>query len=309
MILSHSRRRRAGFSLIELLVVISMIALLAALTVGTVFKVRARQDITNSEETLRKINTLLDNRWKTVLDAAAEDSRQGRVPDAVLTFAGNDKERAKAIWTYLKLKNEFPTTFTEAKTPIFLGGVQVLNARAVYGALPNSAGGNDDKESAACLFLALSATGNRGQVSTGDGLQNQTKDVAIGSTNLKVFVDSWGTPIAFTRMAYGGELNTPRPGASSIDPCDPQGKLAGWAPASLTQLWQGVSNPPGPLTTGIRTNYSTAFGGISATYPGATSGWAPSLVSAGPDRAFSGTLGTGDDLVSYRLRKEGAKGD
>ena len=105
------------------------------------------------------------------------------------------------------------------------------------------------------------------------------------------------------RLAFdgnGGELNTdPQTRFPNRDPFDPEGK-----PATVTALtnWWGSLNCP---TLGDGGGYPTA-----ATYRATNRNHVIALISAGPNKVFADpTIYDGDNLISYRLRREGAKGD
>jgi prepilin-type N-terminal cleavage/methylation domain-containing protein len=314
--------RRRGFTLVELLVVILLIATLAAISVGAFFRVQAAEKNRATESTLSKIETALNRKRSAVLDDAAKDAQNGSIPPLVVAFAGNDKDRARVLWTYIKLKNEFPTTLKEAQTDILLGGQVVLPHRRIFDppTLPawnNAAPGSEAVQSAACLYVALTATGNRGEVTGLDGLNQQTADVVIpgtgsssGASSAKAFADAWGNPIAFVRMAFPDEVNGPpytRGGVANMDPCDPLGKLTqgsgGWSAIQLNTFWTVI------VTDHIRAG---ALPFPPATYPmppnAQVRNWIMTTVSAGPDGDLSNFF-DGDNLVGYRIRREGARGD
>ncbi len=298
---------RRGFTLVELLVVVALLALLAALSAGAYFRIQASEKNRAAEATLSKLNTLHDRRWKAVLDTASQDALQSKIPDLVVQFAGGDKDRARAVWTYMRLKNEFPTTRAEAVTDVVIPGtaVVVLQHRKIFDQLPNS--GTPEEQSAACLYLALTATGNRGETVAGDGLEQQTADINLtGGGSARVFVDPWAQPIIYFRMGFAPELNLPpyiRSGVQNRDLCDPLGKLTQaqgtWTAASLNLFWAAMAQ-----------NHIGAGTVVPATYPIPSQNWVPTAVSAGPDKAFGApTYFDGDNLVGFRLRREGNRGD
>ena len=280
--------RRRGFTLIEILVVISLIAVLAALSVGALFRVRAAQQTSNTEGTLGKLDTLLMARWSAVLVNAKTP------PDGVIAFCDGDKERAVSLWTYAVLKNEFPVSYAELTT-ISINGA-TLQPRAVFKKVQTTTpSASLTEQSAALFYAAIMDTGTRGTANSLEGLQQQV-DTANG---LSVFKDNWGIPIVFIRDASNAEIQAPphsKPSASgSSNPLDPRKLLINW-------------------TNAANKNAAATALGLSGGF--VNSNFIPTLVSAGPDKDFGtapylgGAAGdsSNDNLLSYR-RREGTRRD
>jgi prepilin-type N-terminal cleavage/methylation domain-containing protein len=301
-----TRDRRSAFTLIELLVVISIIAVLAALTATAVFGVRRNMQKTSAETTLQKIDQKLLQKVKTIRDQIQEDltKRSGAEnPEvySVLTACGGDKERAKGVLLYARLRRDLPMTFAEARGNFVVCG-HTYRASPAFASLP-AAGTGDIEESAACLYTAVAAMGSL------DGLEQQ---VGTSQAGHKVFIDGIGQPVGFNRLGYdgnGGELNK----APAFDPFYPNKSGAGayrnlateydatnGANAFNNQVWLAVRQPavswlPAPTAyPGLK--HHTAF-----------------CFSAGLNRTFaeppSNGIYDGDNLFSYRLRLEGGSGD
>lgn len=338
--MTTGRARRGGFSLIELMTVIGIIALLSALAVGTYMRLRGSTTEKVTDETMTKIHSMMADRWGAVIDRATADIRSGSVPADVMTAANNDKDLARVIWTYFKLKNEFPTTRAEGTTDIQIkvnGSFKtVLKAKAVFSSIPvnpSSVSATSiaalETESAACLYKALRDTGTGGVVTGVEGLEQQTGTSASGP----VYTDAWNTPIAFARMAYTAELNGPpylKGNPVSKDPIDPLGRLINKPSAlpttfDLASFWNtvwsnhiGTAGSPDWPGSPIPTTYATNTIG--------TANWVPTLISAGANKRYrtvqfdppsspntppSWLIGTdelnGDNPLSFRVRA-GQKG-
>ena len=315
--------RRPAFTLIELLVVISIIAVLAAITTGVFGRVRLSQTKSATDATLAKLNSLIERRVKAIHDQVADDVKNNTslyaLVEADVLASGGNKDLAKAVWTHAKMKNELPMSFAEAKAPTPVFGVRTIPVKAVFAALPVGVAGGTPEESAVCLYLAVTANAGGGTAAETDGLQQQIGDAGLGG--FKCFKDAWGTPIAFVRTAYNGEVAgkpffVPTPtNPNPFDPFDPRGKLPGMT--GLAGWWTAVRAP-------------VTWAGVPTTYPPAAPAnlnhtW--TAISAGPDKQWWGPRGTPgaatdiygltvpdtdtakDNQLSYRLRREGARGD
>ena len=326
----HLPRPRRGFSLIEVLVVISIIGVLAAISAGAMFRLRAAQVTSNTEGTLSKLHGLMMTRWSAVLDGSKKT-----VPADLVARCGDDKERAASVWAYATLKNEFPTTFTEATTAIDLGGGVILKPRGIFKSVSTNNGAtyiatqtpSAEQQSAALLYVAITQGGNQGNAAGSDGSNQQVGSTDVIDTapmspkptvSLPVYKDGWGTHIAFIRNATGGEIGAaPYMKANSI-------KVPNGAPPPATIDFT-VKNPLDPMgrllvrtgnpwavtvpTNGYRATMLTGLGLADFT----NENFLPTLVSFGankkPGTLLGGDDGGDDNLLSYRLRREGDKGN
>ena len=311
---STAPRPRRGFTLIEILVVIAIIGVLTAISAGALFRLRATQTVNNTEGTQSKLHGLMMTRWSAVLGQSKKT-----VPPALLVLCIEDKDRAASVWAYATLKNEFPTTFAEATTPINLGGGVILQPRGIFKkfALANPGITAPDEQSAALFYVAITQGGNGGNAAGSDGSDQQTGTLAGGAS---VYKDGWGTHIAFVRNASFGEIGAPPymrantiqvPNASPPpltvpfivkNPLDPTGLL--------------LLRPGNPWASTAPTNSyrATMLTGLGlADFTNET--FLPTLVSAGANKKFGTNYfdvvadDSADNLLSYRLRREGDKGN
>ncbi|MGL6095446.1 MAG: prepilin-type N-terminal cleavage/methylation domain-containing protein [Fimbriiglobus sp.] len=300
--------RRGGVTLIELLTVIAVIGIIAAIGTAAYMAATGGQRDKNTDATLQKLHALMTKRYTVLFEEARAEVKAGRAPASLMTVCDNDPERAAAVWAYLKLKVGMPTTHAEASADAaFTSGANTVThpKLAIFGSgLANA--GTPEEQSATCLFLALTKGGAGGVAFDIDaGLQQNIQEGPAGS----VFVDGYGKPIAFVRMAYQTELNAPPfspPTGTNRDPLDPSGRVpktaispALWTSAALASFWTAVTagHIPGA-------NVPPAYNGAQR--------WVPTLVSGGNNMKLGALFGTDDDgidnLVSYRLRA-GQKGN
>ena len=323
--------RRDGFTLIELLVVISIIIVLGAVSAGAYFRIKAAQAVTATETNIGKLNSNLRQNWEIVVKQAGDDVRDEKLPEvrALITLLNGNKELAKVLWTYIRLRLDFPTTFREAQSPITVGSFTAqpkrifmppaLPAFASVPAVPS------EEQSAACLFLALTATGRSGNTVGLEGLNNQAADLNLtgapaGTTPVKVFNDSWGKPLAFCRIGFNAmELDTAEYTKANVyrDPFDPTGQIPKYAAlsaanqASVNAIWAQLNQYHMTVGGVTPVEYSAYVGADRPPLipPRPTRHWYPTIISGNSDRTFDAGLGTGNDIVSYRLSREGTKGN
>ena len=113
----HAGNRRRGFTMIEMMVVITIILALMALTASAVMKVMATQANSNTQTTLNNVQGLLTRQWS----AAKDQARQEAIPPAVQSYimnnlAGTDANanaRMRVIYIKLRMRQLFPMNFNE----------------------------------------------------------------------------------------------------------------------------------------------------------------------------------------------------
>lgn len=309
-----ARRPRAGFTLIELLVVISIMALLSALVAAGIGKVRNAQMSNATDMTLTKLQQALNAQWEEAAKAARD--LRDNVPTDLVTICGGDKERARSVYAYMRLKQQLPQTFAEAQANVTVTGDDgsgntlsySLPKLKTYATVPAGGGGlTADQQAAVLLFMALANKGTLPEEVT-QGAQTQ-----IGT--FTAFRDAWGTPISFVRF-FGSdpvvaEIQAPpyaKVGSVTRDPFDP-------APAPNMGKGRLEANIP-PLWA---TNKPTVLNGLNANLPAvADSPWrvafdggnkVVTVISAGADKTFQNNPGDSDDSYGFRVLRQGNKGE
>lgn len=265
-------RVRSGFTLLELFVVIAIIGVLVALATTAVFQVQESRMIADTETVIRTVNKVLEQQWRGVLDKAEKED----VSASVMTMAGGDARRARVIWKCLRLKQEFPVSFAEAKA----GVPGYLAPKSVYTGAIGASSGLWDVENATCILLALQQ--NRSGVSlVPDTITGNLLDT--NGDGLKELVDSWGKPIVLYRFPVGSveldALNPAKPGSRSAkfrNPLDPEGTL-------MDPSWNFEG---GAGVTEFEGLCFRVHSGTGATYTPISTYMVPTLVSSGRNRQF-----------------------
>src|SRR5262245_43092969 len=108
---------REAFTLIELLIVMSIITLLAALVAGASILYIGRQRESNTKTIIASVYRELDWQWKSVIDDAKVEWKGGNLDSTVMNtvkgMAGGDPERAQVIWVKCRLRQQFPMNYFE----------------------------------------------------------------------------------------------------------------------------------------------------------------------------------------------------
>lgn len=240
--------RRGGFTLMELLVVITIIAALMALTASATMKFITSQQMSNTQSTLDRVQSQLNRAWSKVKDQANKEP----IPANVMALAGTDANaaaRARVIYVKLRMRQQFPMNFAEALNvpyqnpelatwglptlvpgypisplPAQPGYVSYLASLGITAATVSTQPFPQYYESSACLLMAL----QRGVSGAGINAEELTSGGAAGNLNgIPILVDAWNRPIYFSRFPVGcPSLNpTGLPQTGANDPGDPQGLL------------------------------------------------------------------------------------
>lgn len=135
---------RRGFTAIELLIVVTIIALLAALTAGAVFRTLRVQEGAASDAALVRLGSALESQWRVVAETAKSeyDGLPAEVKQSLLLLADTGApgagatpsphprrdERARLLYIKFRQKKEFPTSFYDAidPAPVTVVGNQTL---------------------------------------------------------------------------------------------------------------------------------------------------------------------------------------
>ena len=282
--------RRSGFTLIEMLVVISIVVVILGVGVGATMKFREAATNRAADDQMKQLQIALNGQYETVVSQCNKD----KPPDAILAYCGGDPDRTRAVHAAAMLRTYFPETFAEAtasfsiQSPTDPTKVQNYNnpVRAAFKQVAGSTGLTPEQQSAVLLYLILSeqAVGQgSGEVRSKEGMVKDS-----GGKDYKVFIDPWNTPIRFSRWAQHADLDVaPYAHASpsgSIDPLDPKSRVV-----TVTSTWTAAQRDP--LNVAQRNLQFVSRNRV------------PSVFSAGKDKTDPT-----DDRIGYKLNRQGASG-
>ena len=177
--------RRSGVTLVQLLVVIPIIGILAALIFGGVWSALDRQKQRNTELTLTKVNLALGNQTQVVVD----DAQRKPIPPQFLVWAANDTQLAREEFIVQSVELNFPNT----KAGAMNGTALLAPLPAFQQAWAAARDGHDEK--AACLYMILKRCPGFNDV----GLNPQETLDRYGD-GLKEVVDAYGEPLTTVRL-------------------------------------------------------------------------------------------------------------
>jgi type II secretory pathway pseudopilin PulG len=245
---------RGAFTMVELMVVITIIIALMALAASAIFKYLATQQASNTQSTLDRVQSQLAKAWSNAVRQANSETIDPAIFSWIQTnLAGSDANataRVRVIYVKLKMRQQFPMNFAEALNvsytnpelagwglpttvspsplPALPGYVNYLNSLGITAAAVSAQSSPQPYESSACLLMAL----QRGVSGAGSNASDLTAGGAAGNYitpnngSLPYLTDAWGRPIYFSRFPTGCPVLNPNGAQKGAnDPGDPQGTL------------------------------------------------------------------------------------
>ncbi len=186
---TRKSKRRAAFTLVELLTVIAIIAMLGAISISTVRVAIETARTSQTEATISRIDSSLT--------AIYEKYQYRRVE----TNGANLRARTEArVWTIRDmLRCDLPCTEDELLTDSAFGGTTPLQ-EAYRVAVANSNGGFGEYSNAELLYLIVTHADPESR-----SMFTEREVADTDGNGLYEFVDGWGRPICWLRWAPGLE--------------------------------------------------------------------------------------------------------
>jgi prepilin-type N-terminal cleavage/methylation domain-containing protein len=206
--LAGGSRRDAGFTLVELLIVVTIIALVAGMMLFALAGARNSALEKKTRTTISRLNEALLARWMTY-ETRRIVWQDGQGPQGLNSPSAAARMRVKALRELMRM--EMPQKWSEVQTGPNTGIAipaanrayrrRIAEARGKDGKPANQSQNFSDLANAECLYLILTT-----RMGEEESIRDSIKDSEIGDVDgdgLFEFLDGWGMPICFLRWAPG----------------------------------------------------------------------------------------------------------
>lgn len=215
----RTQRPSGGFTLVELLIVVTIIGIIAAMVLGAVHAARESARRLKTRSTITKLHAIIAEKYESYRTRRVPIDTSGLAPGAAAYFRlrgirelmrmemperlndithpgstdyGNDPPQVGDI----NLAVDIPYPPPPATATITMQLYRPAQARAFFMRILQSHPGNTTYDSAEYLYLIVSMAGRRDQF-------NEDEIGDVDQDGWLEFVDAWGNPIEFLRWAPG----------------------------------------------------------------------------------------------------------
>ncbi|NLE38291.1 MAG: type II secretion system protein, partial [Pirellulaceae bacterium] len=178
-----------GFTLIDLLVAVTIIAILATIGLGALNSARESARVAKTQATVTKLHYLIMNKY--------DSYRTRRLPINTVGMNPNVAARARLNAVRDLMRMEMPDRFTDITDGPLTGITQPSLSLRYRRIVAAATGATDEHGAAECLYLIVSAI-------PGAMEQFHSNEIAdVDNDGLPEFIDAWGNPIRFIRWPAG----------------------------------------------------------------------------------------------------------
>jgi prepilin-type N-terminal cleavage/methylation domain-containing protein len=318
------RGRTAGFTLVELMVVLVVLAMLAALTLSGLAATRDRAKADKTRSTIRKLNGIVIPQYESYLNrrvrlggSAFETSlwNSGASPSYIRgaspTITPSTSAPANRLWGLrLVMALEMPDQWADVAPNVPIPSWAVTPPVARYAAYKAGVGTPSTAyESAECLAMLVVRGGF-----DADAIESFRADELgdVDKDQCPEILDGWGRPIGFIRWPTGYDLPPQFKNVNANpDPFDPMrvSEAITYPDPSSAQtdygttplIFSGGANGAlDPLASGSTPNYG-GFAGTSDVI----GGWVSTLIPSTP-MMISGTIASNRRVIGSGTLRPGA---
>ncbi len=275
----NRRQSAVGFTLVELLVTISIIGIMTALTMGVAHSARQMSAEAATKATITKLNAIIMKRYEGYRNRRVPISTVGKTPPQAAQM------RLDAIRDLMRMEMpDAATDVTQSPISFSWGSVPEPALHKLYAASPPTA----DHDGAQCLYQIVSQANPEAM--------QQFSQSEVGIVDGKpCFIDGWGNPIMWLRWAPGYS-NCPQLGLSgpstiqsgnpttAVVPIDANTGAAGSTPLIL---------PDGSISTTQKVMVADHDPFDTRQVDGFAFRLVPLIYSAGPDGVYGLGINTG----------------
>jgi prepilin-type N-terminal cleavage/methylation domain-containing protein len=257
-----------GFTLVELLVVITIISIMASIVMGGMSYGRQAARDAKTKTTIAKLNDIIMQKYESYLTRRVPIDTTGMTPNVAAharLSAIRDLMRMEMPERWNDILNG-PNTDPISNTSVPKPALYTIYLQQ-YNNVPHASGSND---SAKCLYMIVATSSPESME------QFDRSEIGFdGADTWPMFIDGWGTPIKFLRWAPGFNVSDIQPNITT----------SSWTDNSAgCQRELATTNDHDPLDP-RRLDTSQPD---NVTSNSLSTGWrlVPLIFSAGPDKQY-----------------------